>query len=237
MLSPAPKAVYAGGSPAALYLGATLIWTAGGSRGRAAALSSGAASLTVERRLAAIAAGGGGAAGSLAVARLLSATAAAVSSAAAALRVGVPFAAQVAAASEASAALTVDRRLAAAAAAAAGAAGSLTVGGGAYACTLTAGSFVFSTGYVAGAAGSIDQQPVPGETLRQFVSSFGTTSIKFEGDVTGLLAGLTVYVGGVSYAAGFSGWSYNGGDGTTGGTWSSGGPVFVSAGVYAVEIK
>lgn len=237
MLSPAPKAIYAGGSPAALYLGATLIWTAGGSRARAAAQSSTAASLTVDRRLAAIATADGGAAGTLGVTRLLSATVAALSSTAAALRVGLPFAARAAATGLAAGALTVERRMAATAAAGAGAAGSLAVGGGTYACTLTAASFVFSTGYVAGAAGSIDQEPVPGETLRQFVSSFGTTSIKFEGDVTALLSGLTVYVGGVSYAAGFSGWSYNGGDGTTGGTWSSGGPTFVNAGVYAVEIK
>lgn len=80
-------------------------------------------------------------------------------------------------------------------------------------------------------------QPIPGQTLRQFVSSFGTTNIKFEGNIAALLSGLTVYVNGVSYASNFSGWSYNGGDGATVGMWASGGPIFVASNVYAVEIK
>lgn len=108
----------------------------------------------------------------------------------------------------------------------------------AYACTLTAGTLVFVTGYISGGStGSINQEPIPGQTLRQFVSSFGTTNIKFEGNIAALLSGLTVHVGGVSYAAGFSGWSYDGGDGATVGTWASGGPIFVASSVYAVEIK
>lgn len=108
----------------------------------------------------------------------------------------------------------------------------------AYACTLTAATLVFATGYISGGStGSINQEPIPGQTLRQFVSSFGTTSIKFEGNIAALLSGLTVYVDGVSYASGFSGWSYDGGDGATVGTWASGGPIFVASSVYAVEIK
>lgn len=107
-----------------------------------------------------------------------------------------------------------------------------------YTFTMTAGTLVFATGYISGgSAGSINQEPISGQTLRQLVSSFGTTNIKFEGDITALLSGLTVNVGGVSYAAGFSGWSYDGGDGATVGTWASGGPIFVASSVYAVEIK
>lgn len=109
--------------------------------------------------------------------------------------------------------------------------------GSAYACTLTAATLGFVTGYISGGTGSISQEPIPGQTLRQFVSSFGTTNIKFEGNIAALLSGLTVHVDGVSYAAGFSGWSYNGGDGATVGTWASGGPIFVASSVYAVEIK
>lgn len=109
--------------------------------------------------------------------------------------------------------------------------------GSAYACTLTAATLVFAKGYIRGSIGSISQEPIPGQTLRQFVSSFGTTNIKFEGNIAALLSGLTVHVDGVSYAAGFSGWSYNGGDGATVGTWASGGPIFVASSVYAVEIK
>jgi len=108
----------------------------------------------------------------------------------------------------------------------------------AYACTLTAATLVFVTGYISGGStGSINQEPIPGQTLRQFVSSLGTTNIKFEGNIAALLSGLTVHVGGVSYAAGFSGWSYDGGDGATVGSWASGGPIFVASSVYAVEIK
>ena len=107
-----------------------------------------------------------------------------------------------------------------------------------YTCTLTAGTFVFAKGYISGGStGSINQEPIPGQTLRQFISSFGTTNIKFEGNIAALLSGLTVYVAGVSYASNFSGWSYNGGDGATVGTWASGGPIFVASSVYAVEIK
>lgn len=109
--------------------------------------------------------------------------------------------------------------------------------GSAYACTLTAATLVFATGYISGGTGSISQEPIPGQTLRQFVSSLGTTNIKFEGDVTALVSGKDVYVDGVSYASGFSGWSYDGGDGATVGTWASGGPIFVASSVYAVEIK
>lgn len=109
--------------------------------------------------------------------------------------------------------------------------------GSAYACTLTAATLVLATGYISGGTGSISQEPIPGQTLRQFVSSLGTTNIKFEGDVTALVSGKDVYVDGVSYASGFSGWSYDGGDGATVGTWASGGPIFVASSVYAVEIK
>ncbi len=107
-----------------------------------------------------------------------------------------------------------------------------------YTCTMTAGTLGFVVGYVSGGSvGSINQQPIPGQTLRQFISSFGTTNIKFEGNIAALLSGLKVYVNGVSYASNFSGWSYNGGDGATVGTWGSGGPIFVTYNVYAVEIK
>lgn len=109
--------------------------------------------------------------------------------------------------------------------------------GSAYACTLTAATLVFAKGYISGGTGSISQEPIPGQTLRQFISSFGTTNIKFEGNIAALLSGLTVYVDGVSYASGFSGWSYDGGGGATVGTWASGGPIFVASSVYAVEIK
>lgn len=109
--------------------------------------------------------------------------------------------------------------------------------GSAYACTLTAATLIFATGYISGGTGSISQEPIAGQTLRQFVSSLGTTNIKFEGNIAALLSGLTVYVDSVSYASGFSGWSYDGGDGATVGTWASGGPIFVASSVYAVEIK
>lgn len=106
-----------------------------------------------------------------------------------------------------------------------------------YSFTMTAAMSGFVTGYVAGSAGSISAEPILGQTLLELWSLSGLAVIAFDGDVTGLLSGLTVYVDGVSYAAGFSGWEYDEGGDATYGTWASGGPDFVDAGVYAAEIK
>lgn len=106
-----------------------------------------------------------------------------------------------------------------------------------YSFTMTAAMSGPVTGYVAGSAGSISAEPVSGQTLLELWSLSGSAAIAFDGDVTGLLSGMAVYVDGVSHAAGFSGWAYDEFDGATYGTWASGGPAFVDAGVYAVEIK
>lgn len=115
-------------------------------------------------------------------------------------------------------------------------------GGGGYSFTLTAGDlFGFVQGYGVAAFigsdfGSIDAEPVPGHALYLLLSG-GENGITFNGNAAALLTGLQVYVGGVAYPFTGDDWTYDGGTGTTSGTWITGNPVFVDGNSYFVEIK
>lgn len=113
---------------------------------------------------------------------------------------------------------------------------------GSYSFTMTAGdSGVGVLGYNSdedlievGPFGSINAEPVPGADLLLLIS--GLSAIFFSGNQVALLAGKTVWVDGVEYPFDGSDWAYDEG-GFTGGEWVTGGPTFVNAGVYFVEIK
>jgi hypothetical protein len=86
-----------------------------------------------------------------------------------------------------------------------------------YSCNLTIGFFsgVYGFGTVAfpGADfGSIDAEPIPGETLR---GAFWTTTpeffVSFVGDVTSLVGGFDVYFNGANYG-GAGAWSFSSGN-------------------------
>lgn len=113
-------------------------------------------------------------------------------------------------------------------------------GGAGYSFNMTAGNFSAGLliGYSPGLTGSIDAEPIPTNPLNGLFSGTIGNGIGFnDGDITGLLAGLTVWINGVQYAANFSGWSYDGGGDATSASWSSGGPTFVGGNSYFVEIK
>lgn len=91
----------------------------------------------------------------------------------------------------------------------------------------------YSTDY---GIGSLSRQPLAGVTLTDIftISGYGAV-VWFVGNVASQLSGKTVWIDGVEYAAGFSGWSYD--DGHTVGEWQAGGPIFVSNVTYVIEIK
>lgn len=106
--------------------------------------------------------------------------------------------------------------------------------------TLTAGSIGGGSvvGYGAGEFGTISAEPYPESPLSQIATALpiNTSYIAFTGDIASALSGKTVWIDGIEYATGFSGWSF--GDGETGGTWSSPShPVFVEFSTYLIEIK
>lgn len=110
-----------------------------------------------------------------------------------------------------------------------------------FSCTMTAGVF---SGVVQGYGnassgspmGSINQQPIPGQVFRQLTSGFFDTA-GFEGDITGVVAGLRVWVDGVEYPFDGTDWAYNSGINSTVAQWNTAGPVFVNTVSYFVEIK
>lgn len=109
-----------------------------------------------------------------------------------------------------------------------------------YSFTMTAGQafgFVngYSTGGDLGAFGSIDQEPISGQTLAAlFELGGGDGSINFDGDIVSIVSGLTVWVDSVEYPFD-SDWVFA--DGFTAGEWTGSGPAFVNTNMYFVEIK
>jgi hypothetical protein len=105
---------------------------------------------------------------------------------------------------------------------------------------MTAGDFMgIAQGYsTAVAIGSIDQEPIPGEILAGLVSGSAVNEIVFDGDVTAIVAGLTVWVDSVEYPFDTD-WVYDGGNDWTIAQWasSSTAPPFVNTNMYFVEIK
>lgn len=110
-----------------------------------------------------------------------------------------------------------------------------------YSCTMTAGN---TSGVLQGYGnassgipmGSINHEPIPGQVLLQLTSGF-FDSAAFEGDVTGIVAGLRVWVNGVEYPFDNADWAYNSSLDATSGIWNTAGPVFVDTVSYFVEIK
>ncbi len=110
-------------------------------------------------------------------------------------------------------------------------------GGGGYSVTMTAADYAgFLVGYFPlAASGSIDVEPIPGETLASIVSLPGQASVvQFVGDITHLLIGLHVWVEGVNMAGGP--WSYVSESGTTEYAFGNG-SEFTDGNVYFIEIK
>lgn len=110
---------------------------------------------------------------------------------------------------------------------------------GGYSCNVTVGDsggggYGYDTGLLAGVIGSIDGQPIPGETLLAVVWATGGSAfyVFFDGDITGLVGSLDAYVDGVNYG-GSGSWDFA--DGYTNYVAGSG-PSFTS-GTYLFEIK
>lgn len=117
----------------------------------------------------------------------------------------------------------------------------VTAGG--YSCTMTAGVDGGDAGFsVAGAYGSINAEPVPGETCEAIGTSGGAIFIvSFTGDITATLSGLHVWVDGVDYGAGEdiglgAGWHVNAGS-TLWARTSPTLPTFSNGVGYLIEIK
>jgi hypothetical protein len=89
-----------------------------------------------------------------------------------------------------------------------------------------------------GPFGSINAEPIPGQTLDDVLSLSGNSYVIFAGDQTALLTGLTVWVDSVGYGAGDGGdWAYDSDNDRTVVVWSSGGPVFADGVTYSIEIR
>lgn len=119
----------------------------------------------------------------------------------------------------------------------------LTYDEGGYSCTMTAatipgaGATGYSEGSLFGAAGSIDQEPVPGETVTVIGSDPSATIIYFLGDLTSILNGLSVWVDGTDYTSLFgTTWTHTSGV-TYIGTTDGGRPTFTASTSYLIEIK
>lgn len=109
-----------------------------------------------------------------------------------------------------------------------------------YSFNMTAGDFGgsiqgYSDGNLLPAFGSIDAEPVSGETLVALIDQgSGSGGIVFTGDLLAEFTGLSVYVDSVEYPFDTD-WSNEGG--VTQAGWSSSGPDFVNTTVYFIEIK
>lgn len=111
----------------------------------------------------------------------------------------------------------------------------------AFSCSMTAGNFSgavfgYSNGTGIPAFGSIDQQPIPGETLN-LLAGPPLSGIQFAGDVTSSVAGLSVWVDGVEYPFDSQDWTHVMPANVTTGSWTSGAPTFANAVTYFIEIK
>lgn len=87
--------------------------------------------------------------------------------------------------------------------------------------------------------GSIDAEPIPGETLQFLVTGTVINGINFHGDVLGSVTGRSVWVDSIQYPFDLSDWAYDSDNDVTGATWNTGvgAPVFVNTVSYFVEIK
>lgn len=107
-----------------------------------------------------------------------------------------------------------------------------------YSCTMTAGASSGITGYGNGVfvplMGSIDQEPIPGEELMLLVSG-DINGIAFSGDLTGILAGKSIWIDNVEYPVT---WIYESDLDLTGSDDElEGWPTFVENQQYFIEIK
>lgn len=110
-------------------------------------------------------------------------------------------------------------------------------GGGpsSFSFNMTAGNFFgIIIGYQQAAYGSIDVEPIFGHDLVSLSSGIASQFV-FDGDITSLVVGLTVWVDGVDYGTGLFGFVYGGS--TTTLTWFGTGPTFVNGISYLVEIR
>lgn len=119
---------------------------------------------------------------------------------------------------------------------------SLTYDAGGFSCTMTAATISgvgvgYSDGTLATAGGSIDQEPVPGETMIVCGDDGANTGVYFAGDLTATLNGLSVWVDSVDYTSAFgTTWTFSGG--STFITTSDGGrPTFTASTSYLIQIK
>lgn len=112
----------------------------------------------------------------------------------------------------------------------------------AYSFTMTAGTQVFQAGYWAGVAGSLDAEPLAGESIvLQITSSAGiTANIWMSNNVLPFLSGKQFYLDGVKLS-GNSSWSYSADNNRTSLTWTSftGGtvPTYTNGVQYFIELK
>ena len=93
----------------------------------------------------------------------------------------------------------------------------------------------YSNGSLLPAFGSIDAEPISGETLLYLATGSIANEMRFDGDIVSLLSGLTVWVDSVEYP-GNGDWFLSSGD--TFMVWSApNAPVFVDTTMYFIEIK
>lgn len=112
-----------------------------------------------------------------------------------------------------------------------------------YSFNMTAGDF---SGVIQGYAdatsvniGSIDAEPITGETLQFLLTGSAGNGISFHGDVTASVSGKSVWVDGVQYPFDLADWNYDSENDVTGAGWNAGpgAPVFANTQSYFVEIK
>lgn len=108
-----------------------------------------------------------------------------------------------------------------------------------YSFNMTAGVYGgFITGYYAGLAGSIDQEPLSEDFPLQVLATGLINGIAWPSDVISLVEGMTLWVDGVEYPFG-SDWAYDPGEDLTSAYWDESflPPSFVVDTTYFVEIK
>lgn len=112
-------------------------------------------------------------------------------------------------------------------------------GSSVYSCHVTAGSYSAITGYLpTTSTGSIDTEPVPGQTLSAcYTSSNSYFNVFFSGNIASLLAGLHVWLDGIDYGIGDSGTRFTYSSGNTKWSITSGLPSMTVGNTYLLEIK
>lgn len=109
----------------------------------------------------------------------------------------------------------------------------------AFSCTMTAGASAappiagYGSNSLGFPMGSIDQEPIPGEEL-MFLMSGVINGIAFSGDLTGILAGKSIWIDNVEYPAT---WIYESTPDLTVVDEPESWPTFVENQQYFIEIK